>query len=63
MSEPRLEDIEDYDKLEGEKKRVVWIVIAIGLLIGLAFAIAYSIYGKANNMPQRDNTVKILQNR
>jgi len=63
MSEPRLEDIGDYDKLTGEKKRVVWIVIAVGLAIGLVFAIADSYYGTANNMPQHNNTTKILQNK
>ena len=63
MSEPRLEDIGDYDKLTGEKKRIVWIVIAVGLAIGLVFTIADSYYGRANNIPQLNNTTKILQNK
>lgn len=63
MSEPRLEDIGDYDRLTGEKKRVVWTVIAVGLAIGVVFAVADNIYGTANNMPQHDNSTKILQNK
>lgn len=41
MSEPRLEDIEDYDTLKGEKKKVVWTVIASGLIIGVITLIAF----------------------
>ncbi|MEA2098657.1 MAG: hypothetical protein U9P72_00845, partial [Campylobacterota bacterium] len=44
MSEPRLEDIGDYNSLKGEKKKVVWAVVLAGLLIGTVYTIAYSIY-------------------
>jgi len=42
MSEPRLEDIGDYDTLKGEKKKVVWGVIIVGLLIGVVYSIIYT---------------------
>ncbi len=44
MSEPTLNDIEDYNTLKGEKKRVVWAVILAGLLIGVIYVIATSVY-------------------
>ena len=44
MSEPRLEDIGDYNSLKGEKKKVVWAVIIVGLLLGVIYVVAYSIY-------------------
>ncbi len=46
MSEPTLEDIEDYDTLKGEKKRVVWAVIVAGLIMGVIYVIASGIYNQ-----------------
>ncbi len=43
-SEPELRDFDDYDTLSGEKKRVVWGVIIVGILIGCAFFAASKIY-------------------
>lgn len=48
MSEPRLEDIGDYDTLKGTKKKVVWSVIMAGLTIGVIYAISYSYYDNAD---------------
>lgn len=53
MSEPELRDISDYDTLTGEKKRVVWIVIVVGLLIGMAFLVASKVYNAS------DETIKV----
>jgi hypothetical protein len=44
MSEPKLSDIEDYDTLKGEKKKVVWGVILIGILIGAVYVVSYNIF-------------------
>lgn len=44
MSEPRLEDIEDYSTLKGEKKKIVYAVILAGLIMGVIYAIAVKIY-------------------
>lgn len=49
MSEPRLEDIGDYNSLKGEKKRIVWAVIIAGLLLGAVYVIAYKIYGHTDD--------------
>lgn len=35
--EPRLEDIDDYNNLKGDKKRIVWIVIIVGIIIGAIY--------------------------
>ena len=60
MSEPRLEDIGDYNTLKGEKKKVVWAVILAGLLMGVIYTIAYSIYdNKEDNIKVEDSIKKI----
>ena len=40
MSEPRLQDIGDYNTLTGEKRRIFWAVIIAGLIMA-------SVYGAA----------------
>lgn len=53
MSEPRLEDIGDYDTLKGEKKKVIYAVVLAGLTIGLIYSIAYNYYdNSAENLAQ-----------
>jgi len=49
MSEPRLEDIGDYDTLKGEKKKVVLAVILAGLIMGVIYTIVSSQYDNAND--------------
>ena len=49
MSEPRLEEIGDYDELKGEKKRIVWMVIIAGLIVGGIYVGAKSIYGTVDD--------------
>ncbi|PHM17030.1 MAG: hypothetical protein CJD30_08470 [Sulfuricurvum sp. PD_MW2] len=48
-NEPTLESLDDYDTLKGSKKRVVWSVILIGLLIGIIFVVVKSYYGGVND--------------
>ncbi len=60
MSEPRLEDIGDYDTLKGEKKKVVWAVILAGLLIGVVYTIAYSVYDNAEDNIKVEQSIKIM---
>jgi len=62
MSEPRLEDIGDYNTLKGEKKKIVWIVIIIGLLIGLIYSIVYRYYGNVDDSIQTNDIIKIVPN-
>jgi hypothetical protein len=49
MTEPSLNKIEDYNTLEGEKRRIVWAVIVAGLLLGTIFAVAKSYYGSVDD--------------
>jgi len=60
MSEPRLEDISDYNTLKGEKKKVVWAVILAGLLMGVIYTIAYSVYdNEGDNIKVEERIKKI----
>ncbi len=43
-TEPELRDMDDYNTLTGEKKKIVWTVIVIGLLIGAGFVLASKVY-------------------
>jgi len=58
MSEPTLEDIEDYDTLKGEKKKVVWAVILAGLLIGVIYSVAYNMYDNAEDTIKVEESIK-----
>jgi len=60
MSEPELRDIEDYDTLKGEKKKIVWIVIAVGLLIGVAFFVAGKVYNASDESIKVDDSITIV---
>lgn len=48
-NEPTLSSLEDYDSLKGEKKRIVWIVIIAGLLIGAMIVGAKYYYGDVDD--------------
>ncbi len=64
MSEPTLNDIEDYNTLKGEKKRVVWAVILAGLLIGVIYVIATSVYNnKGDNIAIDDPITAVPQSK
>lgn len=59
-NEPTLSSIEDYNTLTGSKKRIVWIVILSGLLIGAIFVAAKMYYGEANDtIPVQDAIGKV----
>jgi len=60
MSEPELRDIEDYDTLKGEKKKIVWIVIAVGLLIGVAFLVASKVYNASDDSIKVKDSITIV---
>jgi predicted negative regulator of RcsB-dependent stress response len=49
MDEPRLEDISDYDSLKGNKKKIVYRVIVIGLIIGALYSLAYNYYDNSED--------------
>jgi len=59
-NEPTLNSIEDYDTLKGSKKRIVWTVIIVGLLLGAFFAGVKMYYGEANDaIPVQDTINKV----
>ena len=60
MSEPRLEDISDYNTLKGEKKKVVWIVIFVGLLLGVIYMVAYSFYENKEDAIKVQDPIKTV---
>ncbi|MBN2782462.1 MAG: hypothetical protein JXQ66_04420 [Campylobacterales bacterium] len=53
MGEPRLEDIEDYDTLKGGKKKIVYGVILVGLILGVIYTVAY------NDNKNVDDSIKV----
>jgi len=59
MSEPRLQDIGDYNTLKGEKKRIVWAVIIAGLIIGAIYSIARAYYVPDDMIATDDPITKV----
>lgn len=60
MNEPTLEQISDYHTLAGEKRRIVWAVVIAGLLIGLVFAGAKTLYSTVDDeLPTSDRIGRI----
>ena len=60
MSEPRLEDIGDYDTLKGEKKKVVWAVVLAGLIMGVVYTFASANDDNSEDTIQVKETVKSI---
>ena len=60
MSEPRLEDIGDYDTLKGEKKKVVYAVIFSVLTIGIVYSLAFSYYDNSDENLAQEKSYKAV---
>jgi len=60
MSEPRLEDIGDYDTLKGEKKKIVWTVIIGVLLVGVLYMIAFNSYNDTDDSIEFKESIKTI---
>ncbi len=60
MSEPTLQSIGDYNELKGEKKRVVWVVVIAGLIIGSIYVIVNNIYGDAEDKIKVEKTIQTI---
>ena len=60
MSEPRLEDISDYDTLKGQKRKVIYAVIVACLTIGLIYVIAASYYDNSDESLSEDKSYKVV---
>ena len=59
MSEPRLQDMGDYNTLQGEKKRIVWAVIIAGLIIGSIYLAARTYFVPDDVIPTNDSIIKV----
>jgi len=59
MSEPRLEDMSDYNTLSGEKRRIVWAVILAGLIIGSIYLAARAYFVPADMIQTDDAVTKV----
>jgi predicted negative regulator of RcsB-dependent stress response len=60
MSEPRLENIEDYNNLKGEKKKVVTAVILSGLLLGVIYVFAYNYFDNKEDSIKVEQSIKTV---
>ena len=59
MSEPKLEDIGDYNTLEGEKRKVVLAVILASLIIGTIYVLVGSNYSTVDDQLETGNVIKV----
>jgi len=59
MSEPRLQDMSDYNTLKGEKKRIVWAVIIAGLIIGSIYLAARTYFVPSDAIPTNDTITEV----
>ncbi len=59
MSEPRLQDMGDYNTLAGEKRRIVWAVILAGLIIGTIYFAARMYFVPDDMIKTDDSIVKV----
>jgi len=57
-NEPTLESIGDYNTLKGSKKRIVWSVIVVGLLIGTVYTIVSSKYANVDDRIDIQDPIK-----
>ena len=58
MSEPTLNQIEDYNGLKGEKRRIVYAVIIAGLIIGGIYTFARAMYNEPTDAIKIDQNIK-----
>jgi len=60
MSEPRLEDMGDYNSLQGEKRKIVLSVILTGIIIGIFYLVAYNVFDNGDDSLNITESVKII---
>jgi hypothetical protein len=57
-NEPTLESIGDYNTLKGSKKKIVWSVILVGLVIGAVYATLNSNYSNVDDQIKINDPIK-----
>jgi predicted negative regulator of RcsB-dependent stress response len=60
MAEPRLEDISDYDSLKGDKKKIVYRVLIVGLVLGALYSLAYNYYDNSEDNLSVEKSIKSI---
>lgn len=58
MSEPSLEEISDYNKVDVEKRRVIIAIILTMLVMGIVYAFAYNKYDNKEDEIQVKEKIK-----
>ena len=59
-TEPELETMDDYNTLTGEKKKIVWTVIIVGILIGVGYSIAAEVFVDNGDAIQTNDPISIV---
>jgi len=59
MSEPRLEDMDDYNTLKGEKRKVVLAVIIASLIIGAVYIFVSSSFSVVDDRIETGTILKV----
>lgn len=57
-NEPTLESIEDYDTLKGSKKRTIWLVVIVSLLVGTLYAVVSQSYSTVDDAIDIQDPIK-----
>lgn len=60
MPEPRLEDIDDYNTLKGGKKKVVWLVVLVGVLVGVFYVFVANKYDNTSEIIKTEDPIKAV---
>ena len=59
-TEPELETMDDYNTLTGEKKKIVWTVIIVGILIGVGYTIAAKVFVDKGDAIKTNDPISIV---
>ena len=60
MSEPSLEEIEDYNELKGSKKKVVWGVVIAAVIASIVYVSIYKIYDDESDKLPVQQSIKSI---
>lgn len=60
MSEPRLEDMSDYDTLSGEKRKVVFTVIIAGIIMSVIYVLVSGYFGNVKDSIKVEDSIKYM---
>ena len=55
---PTLESIEDYDTLKGSKKRTIWLVVIVSLLVGTVYEVVSQKFSNVDDSIEIQDPIK-----